>query len=68
MQRGKRMKKYVIIAALAILTLSFAVLEGLVEGLPVQLVQLSGLLTILCTAAFIGWTLKTMLGQFTKDQ
>jgi len=52
------MKKYIILMFLALLTLTGAVLEGLVEGLPPHLVQVNGLLTIICTGVFITWTLK----------
>jgi hypothetical protein len=60
------MKKYIILISLALMTLTFAVLEGLVE-LPAQFVQLNGLLTILCTGAFISWTLKVQVDNFSKD-
>jgi len=46
--------------------LTCVVLEGLVE-LPAQFIQLNGLLTILCTGAFISWTLKVHVGDFSKD-
>lgn len=60
------MKKYIILISLALMTLTFAVLEGLVE-LPPQFIQLNGLLTILCTGAFISWTLKVQVDKFSKD-
>jgi hypothetical protein len=60
------MKKYIILISLALMTLTFAVLEGLVE-LPAQFIQLNGLLTILCTGAFISWTLKVQVDNFSKD-
>ena len=60
------MKKYIILISLALMTLTFAVLEGLVE-LPPQFIQLNGLLTILCTGAFISWTLKVQVDKFGKD-
>ncbi len=52
------MKKYIILMFLALLTLTGAVLEGLVEGLSPQFVQINGLLTIICAGVFITWTLK----------
>ena len=52
------MKKYIILIFLALLALTGAVLEGLVEGLSPQLVQVNGLLTIIFTGFFIVWTLK----------
>jgi hypothetical protein len=60
------MKKYIILISLALITLTCAVLEGLVE-LPAQFIQLNGLLTILCTGAFISWTLKMQVDNFNKD-
>jgi hypothetical protein len=60
------MKKYIILISLALMALTFAVLEGLVE-LPAQFIQLNGLLTILCTGAFITWTLKVQVEDFSKD-
>ena len=52
------MKKYIVLIFLALLTMTGAVLEGLVEGLSPYLVQVNGLLTIICTGIFIIWTLK----------
>ena len=52
------MKKYIILMFLALLALTGAVLEGLVEGLSPQFVQVNGLLTIICAGVFITWTLK----------
>ena len=52
------MKKYIVLIFLALLTMTGAVLEGLVEGLSPHLVQVNGLLTIICTGIFIIWTLK----------
>jgi len=52
------MKKYIILISLALLTMTCAVLEGLVESLPSQFIQVNGLLTIICAGVFIAWTLK----------
>lgn len=52
------MKKYIILMFLALLTLTGAVVEGLVESLSPQLVQVNGLLTIIFTGFFIVWALK----------
>ncbi len=52
------MKKYIVLIFLAVLTLTGAVLEGLVEGLSPQIIQVNGLLTIICAGIFIVWTLK----------
>lgn len=60
------MKKYVIIVLLALMTLACVTLEGLIE-LPVQFVQVNGLLTILCTGAFISWTLKVQADEYKED-
>ena len=52
------MKKYIVLIFLALLTMTGAVLEGLVEGLSPHLVQVNGLLTVICAGVFIFWTLK----------
>lgn len=52
------MKKYVVLIFLALLAITGAVLEGLVEGFSPQFVQINGLLTIICAGVFIFWTLK----------
>ena len=51
------MKKYIILISLAILTMTCAVLEGLVPSLPQQFIQVTGLLTIVCVGALIFWAL-----------
>ena len=61
------MKKYILLISLAILTMTCAVLEGLVPSLPPQFIQVNGLLTILCAGVFIVWTLKVKAGSFDKD-
>jgi uncharacterized membrane protein len=60
------MKKYIILILLALLTLSGAVLEGLVENLSPHLIQVNGFLTILCTGALITWTLKIQAESFRE--
>jgi hypothetical protein len=52
------MKKYIVLIFLVVLTMTGAVLEGLVEDLSPQFVQVNGLLTIICAGIFIIWTLK----------
>ena len=52
------MKKYIVLIFLALLAMTGAVLEGLVEGLSPQFVQVNGLLTIISAGVFIFWTLK----------
>ena len=52
------MKKYIVLGLLALLTMTGAVLEGLIEGLPQQLVQVNGALTIVSAMALVVWTLK----------
>ena len=61
------MKKYIILISLAILTTTCAVLEGLVSGLPPLFIQVTGLLTIVCTGVFIVWTLKVKAWRFDKN-
>ena len=55
------MKKYIILILLALLTMTGAVVEGLVEGLSPQLVQVNGLLTIICAGIFIFLTMRLQL-------
>ena len=52
------MKKYIVMIFLALVTMTGAVLEGLVEGLPPHLVQVNGLLTIVCAGVLVIWALK----------
>jgi hypothetical protein len=52
------MKKYIVLGLLALLTMTGAVLEGVIEGLPQQLVQVNGALTIVSAMALVVWTLK----------
>ena len=61
------MKKYIILISLALLSITGAVLEGLIEGLPAQFIQFNGLLTIVCAAVFITLTLRVQAGNFGKD-
>ena len=61
------MRKIIVLTSLALVTLTFAVLEGLVESLPPQFVQIHGLLTIVCAGVFIVWTLKVQAERFYKD-
>jgi len=65
---GKYMIKYIVLTSLALLTLTFAVLEGLIESLPPLFIQATGLLTIVCAAVFIIWTLKIQAQGFKKDR
>ena len=60
------MKKYIVLIILALLTMTGAVLEGLVEGLSPQLVQANGLLTLLSAFALVVWTLKIQTGKFSR--
>lgn len=52
------MKKYIALGLLALTTMTGAILEVLVEGLPQQLVQVSGALTIVSAMVLVAWTLK----------
>jgi hypothetical protein len=60
------MIKYIVLISLALLTLTLAVLEGLLE-LPPQFIQINGLLTIICAAVFIGLSLKVQIEMFKRD-
>jgi hypothetical protein len=60
------MRKFILIS-LALLAITCAVLEGLIEGLPPQFIQINGLLTIVCAGVFITWTLKIQAQRFDKD-
>ena len=57
------MKKYIVLIFLTLLTMTGAVLEGLVEDLSPHLVQLNGLLTIICAGVLVTWTLKVQAGE-----
>ena len=59
------MKKYIALVLLALVTMTGAVFEGLVELSP-QLIQANGLMTILCTAALIVWTLKGQIDDVSE--
>ena len=59
------MKRYIVLALLAVLTVTGAVLEGLSTGLPQFAVQASGLLTIVCAMIFVIWTLKIQADELT---
>lgn len=52
------MTKYFILISLALLTLGCAVIEGLIETLPPQFIQINGLLVIVCAVVYIAWSLK----------
>ena len=60
------MRRYIILFSLALMTLACVTLEGLVD-LPARFIQVNGLLTIICTGVFIGWTLKVQSGIFKKE-
>ena len=55
------MKTSIVLALLALLTITGAVLEGLVEGLSPHMIQANGLLTIICAGVFVFLTLKTQI-------
>jgi len=56
--KGKHMKKNIILISLALLTLSGAILEVLIENIPSQFIQINGLLTIVCAGICVTWNLK----------
>jgi hypothetical protein len=64
---GEHMTNIIILMSLAIVTVACSVLEGLVESLSPQFIQISGLLTIICAGVFIVMTLKVQAGWFKKD-
>jgi hypothetical protein len=61
------MKKYVVLIVLALITMTGAVLEGLVENLSPQMVQLNGLFTLISASVLIGWVLSVQEGNLSKD-
>ena len=61
------MTKYIVLGLLALATVTCAVLEGLVEGLSPQFIQVNGLLTILCAGVFVVSTLKIQAGRLFRD-
>ena len=61
------MKTYLIWICLAVIAMTFSVLEGVVRNIPEQFVQLNGLLTILSVLAVITWTLKIQIGGDSKQ-
>ena len=64
---GKLMKKYVVLIFLALLTMTGALLEGLVVDLSPQMVQLNGLLTLISAGILIGWTLRIQNGEAVRS-
>ena len=62
------MKKYFLLIPLALLTMTCAVVEGLVESLSPQFIQISGLLTLVCVLVFVIWSLKIPAQGFKKDR
>jgi hypothetical protein len=59
------MKKYLVLTALALLTLTCATLEGLLELSP-RFIQFNGGLTIVCAVVFVGLMLKIQASAFTR--
>jgi len=57
------MKKYIVLGLLALITMTGALLEVLLEGLPQQLVQINGALTIVSAMALVVWTLKVQASE-----
>lgn len=51
------------LAVLALLMVTCALLEGLVETLPPQFIQLNGLLVILCAGIYITWSVRFWFGR-----
>ena len=61
------MKKYIVLITLALITMVGAVLEGLIEDLSPQLIQLNGLLTLTSTVALIIWALLVQNGGYRES-
>ena len=61
------MKNYIVWIVLAVLMMTGAFAEGLIEGLPRQLVQANGVLIILSAMTFVGWSLKVQASSFRKE-
>jgi len=57
------MKKYIVMGLLALVTMVGAVLEGLIEGLPQQVVQINGVMTIISAMVLVVWTLKVQASE-----
>jgi len=55
------MKKYIVLVSLALVTMSGAVAEGLVENLSPHVIQVNGILTIICAGTFTIWMLKSQI-------
>ena len=62
------MKKYFILVSLALLSMTCAVIEGLIETLPPQFIQINGLLIIVCAVVYVAWTLKVRSKGLDKDE
>jgi len=56
------MKKYIVLGLLVLITMTGALLEGMIEGLPQQVVQINGALTIISAMILVAWTLKVQAG------
>lgn len=61
------MKKYIVLVFLALLTMTGAVLEAVLQSLPQAVVQVNGLLTIISAMVLVVWTLKLQAGGFTRQ-
>jgi hypothetical protein len=63
---GMHMKKYLILILLAVLILTCAVLEGVLE-LPTQFVQINGLLVLVAAAGVVIWISRKHDAEPEKD-
>lgn len=61
------MKKYIVLITLAFITMTGAVLEGLIEDLSPQLIQLNGLMTLTSAVALIIWALRVQNGAYEES-
>lgn len=57
-ETGRHMKQIIILAVLGLLTMAGAATEFFFQGLPQQVVQINGLLTIILALVFVTLTLR----------
>ncbi len=52
------MLRNALLSILVLLTVAGALLEGFLESIPTQFIQVNGILIIFCTFIFIAWVVK----------
>lgn len=60
------MKKYIVLISLALMTITCAVLEGLMELSP-RFIQVNGLLTLFSAVIFISWVVAVPAGGMEEE-